>query len=174
MGDDDAGDAELPAQPVDQQVDLPRNHGVEAAGGFVVEDDFGAGHDGAREADALAHAAGDAVGEFDAGVGEAHHFELFAGAGADFGVGELRALAEREAYVVLDVQPLEEGAALEEDAEAVEAAREDLAGGFADAVVADPDLAGVGDEQADHVAEADALAGAGLADDHERLAAPDV
>lgn len=64
VGDDDAGDAEFFAEFVDELVDAIGADGIEAGGGFVVEDDAGFEDDGAGEGNALALAAGELSGEF--------------------------------------------------------------------------------------------------------------
>ena len=77
VGDGDGGGADLGDELADQRVDDAGEDRVEAGGGLVEEDDRRVGGDGAGEADALLHAAGE-LGRVEVG-----------GLGAEADAGEL-------------------------------------------------------------------------------------
>ena len=62
VGDDDEGDAFFAVELEEEVHDVFAGDGVEVAGGFVGEDDFGVVDDGTGDADALFLAAGEVVG----------------------------------------------------------------------------------------------------------------
>lgn len=77
MGDEDESGA-VGAVEIEEGVDDGGcGIGIEVAGGFVREEDFGAVHEGARDADALLFAAGELGGVVVEARGEADFFEEF-------------------------------------------------------------------------------------------------
>lgn len=117
VGDDDGSAAVVELSAADEPVDAVGDDGVEACGGFVVEDAARAADDGAGEGGAFAHAAGECGGEFVAVVGEADGGEDLVDAGVHVR-GVLHAgFAEREGDIFCDGETVEEGAVLEEHAD---------------------------------------------------------
>lgn len=90
---------------------------VEGAEGFVEEEDFGLHGEGAGDADALFHAAGDFGGEFFERVAHVDEFEVllrpFAALGAGFGAPE--DFFDGEIDVFVNGEPGEQGVVLEDD-----------------------------------------------------------
>ena len=76
VGDDQERGVDLRVEVDDQLVEVGHAHGVEAGVGLVEQDDLGVEHQGAREAGALAHPAGDLAGELPLGPLEADHLHL--------------------------------------------------------------------------------------------------
>ena len=100
----------------DEVVDVTSQDGVEAGGGFVVEDDARVGGDGPGDGDALGHAAGELVAVFLDHVVDVEGCccQAFADAGGDFWLGHLGVLAEPEGDVVKD-GAAEQGVSLKDD-----------------------------------------------------------
>ena len=170
MGDGDGGRAHLGHDFADQVVDDAGHDRIEAGGGFVEEDDFRLGGDGAGEADALLHAARQlgrqAVGHFGT---QPHAAELFEGDGAGLFLGLFqRAAQQTEGDVLPDGEGVEEGGPLEQHAEAgkkgVALAPALLGVGHVKPV--DGDRALIGRHEAEDRLDEDGFPGAGAADDH--------
>src|SRR5215470_8674049 len=104
----------------------------------------------AREADALAHAAGQLGGEQALAAGEVEDADEVAGEVGDLAVGEGGVLVQREADVVVDGERVEQGVVLEQHAHAL-AQLDDLDRRAGREVAAEQgDAAAVGAEQAHH------------------------
>ena len=140
VGDGDRGGAHLGDELADQVVDDPGHDRVEAGGRLVEEDDGRVGGDGAGEADALLHAAGELGRVEVGGLGaEPDPAELGDRQLARLGLRPAAAgVAQAEGDVLPDRQAVEQRAALEEHAEvAQEGAPVDL-GASGRAVDQDP------------------------------------
>ena len=90
--------------------------GVQAAGGAVVEQELGAGDDGARDRNAAAHAAGELGGELVDGFFEFDEVKGFDDAFVGFFFGHLF-FVKPVRDVVFDAEGVEEGAFLEDHAD---------------------------------------------------------
>ena len=135
---------------------------------------FGPQRDGARDADALAHAARQLGGKAIVDAGQVDEVERLVDARRDLALVELALLAQSHGDVLADGERVEQRGELEDVADA-RAQRVQLAPrqlGHVEAV--DPDLARVGLEQSDDVLDRDRLSGARVADDDHRLALGDV
>ncbi len=179
VADQDQGGAALPLGDAQHVEDLGLDGDVEGGGGFVGEQHVGVvGH---RHGDhgALAHAAGELVREGVQGagrVGDADQVEQVGGALAGGGPAEV--LVDADGFGDLVADPVDRGEGgqrvLEDHGDPAAADLGELPGGQADQFAAvQPDRAagaGGGGQQAEHSERGDGLAGAGLADQAERLA----
>jgi hypothetical protein len=137
---------------------------VEGGEGLVHEEDFGLDDEGAGEADALAHAAGELFGEGGLEAVEADGVEHAEAAfAAGFGVDA--AGLERGFDVFEDGEPGEEREALEDDG--------DVDFGVGDGLFMPVDLAGAGLGEAGEHAQHGGFAGAGGAEEGENFAGDD-
>ena len=117
VGDDQERRVDLRVQVDDELVQERRTDRVEAGVGLVEQHDLGVEHQGAGQAGALAHAAGDLAGELVLGAEQADQVDLLHHDVADLGLGLLGVLAQREGDVVVEVHRAEHGAVLEQHAE---------------------------------------------------------
>ena len=81
VGDEEDGDALVAVEALQEVHDFVAGFGVEVAGGFVGEDEFGLVNESAGDGDALLLAAGELVGFVVAAVVEADEVEGLGGAG---------------------------------------------------------------------------------------------
>ena len=86
VGDHQAGGLQFPVAAQDEVVDGVGGNRVEARGGLVVEDELGVHGDGAGQADAFAHAAGEFLGQEVLAARHAHEGEFLADDAADLGL----------------------------------------------------------------------------------------
>ena len=173
VGDDDGSDLEVVFESADEVIDGIGDDGVEAGGGFIVEDAFGVPDDGAGEADAFTHAAGEFDGHFVEVFFEFDDAEGFADAFFEFFVVADAGFVEGEGDVLGDVHGIEEGAVLEEDAEFAADGAELAFFHVRDIGAVDGDGALIGLEEADEMFEEDAFSTATGADEDGALAAGD-
>ena len=172
VGDDERGGVLDVALLHDELDDGGGGDGVEAAGGGVVEDEVGAGDDGAGDGDAAAHASGELGGVLGDGGFEFDEFEGFDYAAVGLFGGDVL-FVEAIGYVVFDVEGVEEGGLLEDHADLRAELVEVALGHGGDLLAEDADGAGVGAEEAIGELEQDGFSGAGGAEDDEGLAAVD-
>ncbi len=173
VGDHHDAERQGALQVADQLVELRRPDRIEAGGGLVEEQHVGIEGDGAREARALAHAAGQ-LGR-DLGprlLRQADHRELDADELGDQPVVEVGVLGEGQADVLRHGARTEQRAVLEQHAHALEdrAARVVAEGG--EILAQHLDRAAVGLLEPQDGAQQDRLAGPRAADDGDDLAAP--
>ncbi len=88
VGDEEDGEGELFADLAEDRVHFGAEGSVEALGGLVEEEDFGAAEEGAGDGAALFLAAGELVGEAGGEAGEAEAVEHFVGAAAALDAGK--------------------------------------------------------------------------------------
>jgi hypothetical protein len=174
VGDDEGGDFIIFFEAADEVVDGIGDDGVEAGGGFIVEDALGVSDDGAGESDAFAHAAGEFDGHFLEVFFEFNDAEGFADAIFESFVIADTGFAEGEGDVLGDVHGVEEGAVLEEDAEFAADGAEFAFLEVRDFGAIDDDGALIGLEEADEVFEEDAFTAAAGADEDGALATGDI
>jgi len=155
-------------------VDFGAGDGVEAGGGLVVEEDSGVQGEGAGEAGAFLHAAGDLGGVLVGVLAEADEFELDLDLDVDDLAPEAGVFLKGEGDVLGDGHGVEEGAGLEEDAEAFADLVHLALADAGDVLAEEFDGAFLGLDGADHAAEEGALAAAGAAHDDHGLAGVDV
>src|SRR5205823_5934184 len=158
--DDEEGGAHLLLDLLGQLVEVGNAHRVETGVRLVEQDDLRVHHQGACQTGTLAHATRDLAWELLEVVEHPDETEFLERDLADLLLGLVRVLAQRERGVVVHVHRAEQRAVLEEDAELAPDAVQVLlahADGF---LAVDPDLPGVGTQQADDVLEEDGLTGA--------------
>lgn len=153
VSDDHGGDGIALLQALDEVVDDVGDDGVEAGGGFVVEDDFWTTDNGPGDTDAFAHATGEVDGHFFFVGVEFDDFEGFLHAAFDLSRVFDACLDEWEGDVLGDGQAIEEGSVLEEVTDAAAERREFAFGKAAQGDAVELDGAGVGLEEADDVFE---------------------
>ena len=147
---------------------------IKTGGRFVVEHVFRTERDRARDADALAHAAGEFYRQSLSGRGQVDQLERFLNARGDFIGREMTALHEPHRDVLVDGQRVKQRRKLEDVAD-LRAKRVELpAAEFRNFEAVDKNGAAVGFEQADDVFDRDALARARVADDDHRFTLVDV
>src|ERR1043165_1072892 len=171
--DDDGRHVQLRLQVDDHLVDLLRGDRVEAGGRLVVEDHLRLEHDGAGQADALAHAAGKVDRQEVLGVRQVDELELLTHGALDLPFRHLRMLAQRKGDVLEDGHGVEECAALEEHPEFLAHAIQLFLGEIGDVLFLDDDASRVRRLEAEHVPQSDGFSGAGAAEDDEDFAAED-
>src|ERR1041385_1455891 len=171
--DDDARDAELLLEPGDEVVHPRRVDGIQARRGLVVQDDFGANGDRARQRDALLHAARQVCWPHQLDTRKAHELERPRHALVDLLLAHLVAevLLEAVRDVVPHVERVEESAALEEHGDALPEHAELLGPHFRHFVAVELDRARVRLQEADEHLQHDAFADSGTADDRQRRTA---
>ena len=182
VGDDQERRVDLGVQVDDELVEVGDADRVEAGVRLVEQDDLGVEHQGAGQAGALAHTAGDLAGELPLGTLETDHLHLLEDDPLDLRLALLRVLAQREGDVVEEVHRAEEGAVLEEDAEELADLVELVLAGLDDVGVVEDDRAPLRLQQADERLQEHRLAGTRGAEEHrdlprrqrERDIAPDV
>jgi hypothetical protein len=160
VGDEDAGEFAFADDFQDELLDVGFGVGVEGAGGFIEQEDFGTIGEGSGDADTLGLSAGEARGVAAGVAGEADLGEEF----FDLGRGEGEAMgAGAEGEVVGDGSGEEVGG-LEDKADA---AAQVAGGEGVDVGAVEEDAAGGGLVEAVEEAEEGAFAGAGGAHDGE-------
>ena len=169
--DDDRGAVELIPHLDDELVYAVRYHRIKPRGGFVVNDDFRLVNNRPRQTDPFAHAAGEFGRLFILCAGEIDEFQCLGHGLFDFSAGQGLLAVEQEADILLDGQRVEQRSALEQHAEFSTHLDQLPFIQLNDAFAVDFHVAGVGLDEADDVAQQDALAAATAPDDHRRLAA---
>src|SRR3954451_9736546 len=155
--DHDVGAAVLLVDLLDQLAQQRGADGVQAGVGLVEEHDVGVEHERAREAGALAHAAGELVRHLlarslEADLPQAAHDDVL-----DLVLRLVRVLTQREGDVVVEVHRPEQRAVLEQDAELLAHVEQVVVAHARHRLAVDQDVALVGIQQADHVLDADGL-----------------
>ena len=167
VGDDEdglGGDGLLLPELEEFGAEVFGSQDVEGAEGLVHEEDFGLDNEGAGEADALAHAAGELLGVGGLEAVEADGVEDLEGEAA--ALGGLDATGFEGGFDVFeDGEPREEGEALEDDGDV------DVSRG--DGLAVPEDLAGGGGGEAGEHAHEGRFAGAGGAQEGHDLAGGD-
>ena len=115
--DDDAGDAELFLHAHHELVDDGGGDRIESGGRLVVEDVLRLARDGARDADPLAHSAGEFDGKRLSRVGKIHELQRFLHARGDFLGREGSDLHEPHRDVFVDRERIEQRGELEDVAD---------------------------------------------------------
>ena len=171
VGDGDGGGAEALHAIDDELVDDVGHDGIKAGGGFVEEDDFGIGGDGAGQPHALLHAAGKLRRKEFANFGiEADLAEFFDGNFFCFAARHVAALDQAEGDIFPDGQGVKKRAALKQHAEAAQVFIAAYAFQAGDFLAAHLDGAGIGAEDSEDAFQHDGFSGAGAADHHQRMA----
>ena len=150
----------------DQLAEQRGAHRVKSRVGLVEEHDVGLEHERPREAGALAHPARQLVGHLGQGAGQADLVEPAHDDVLDLVLALLGVLAQREGDVVVQVHRAEQRPVLEEQAELLAHVEQIVVGHVGHRLAVDQAVALVGVQQADHVLDADRLAGARRAEDH--------
>ena len=170
VGYEDAGESVFAVEALEEGEDAFGGLGVEIAGGFVGQQEFGLGDEGAGYGEALLFPAGELAGAMVAAVGQFDACEPCGG----FGEGLLAVDAAREkrhGYVFEGGELGEEVVELPDVADVAVAVVAGLFGGEGgDVDVAAEDFAGGGFVECGEKVEEGAFAGAGLADDGDHLA----
>ncbi len=175
MSDDDAGHRIALADLQDQFVDDVGHDRVEAGGRLVVQHDFGIECQGAGQAYAFLHAAGELSGFFQlGGGGKADFLEALADDVADLRLVEAALLAQAEGDVVVDREAVEQGGALEEKTEAEALLGQVVVAQVGQAFAVEDHGPRRGPQQGDHEFEENGLAAPAFADDDDSLPARDV
>src|SRR5690606_34503516 len=117
VGDDDAGDAGGLVEADDQLVEPRDGDGVEPGGGLIVADDPRVQGDGAGDAGAFAHAAGELGGQAVGGGAQADELELHLHDDVDGLVVEVGVLTQGQGDVLGDGHRVEQRARLEAHAD---------------------------------------------------------
>ena len=172
VGDEQAGGVGDVALLDDELDDGGGGDGVEAAGGGVVEDEIGAGDDGAGDGGAAPHAAGELGGELGLRVVEGGELEGLEGTFVGFFRGDVIGV-EAIGDVVFDGEGVEEGGLLKDHPDAGAEGEEVALGHGLDFLAKDADGPGVWAEEAVDQLEEDTFAGAGGAEDDALLAGGD-
>ena len=143
--------------------------GIDADGGFVAEEEFGAVEEGGDEVEAAGHAAGKVFHGLAAAVGELDGFEGGVDAGAEVGAAEAVEFAE-DAEVLVGREIGVEGDVLRDEAEGE--AGGGMGGG--EGLAVEGEGAGVGGAEAGDQGHGGGLAGAVGAEESEEFAAGEV
>src|SRR4051812_35902354 len=167
--DHDVGAAVLLVDLLDQLAQERGANRVEAGVRLVEEHDLGVEHERASEARPLAHAAGQLVRHLLAGAAEADLLETAVDDVRDLVLALVGVLAKRERDVVPQVHRAEQRTVLEQDAELLAHLEQLVVGHVRHGLAVHEHVALVRVEQADHVLDADRLAGARGAEDHRDL-----
>src|SRR3954452_12233214 len=173
VSDDDVAAAVLRVHFLDQLAEECGADRVETRVRLVEENDLRVEHERTCEAGALAHTARELVRHLVAGATESDLAEAAVADLGDLVLGLVGVLAQRERHVVVDVHRAEERAVLEQDAELLAHLEEVVVAHVRDRLAVHQDIAVVRVEQADHVLDADGLAGSGRAQDHRDLVVRD-
>jgi dTDP-glucose 4,6-dehydratase len=171
--DDDAGHAETLARLLDQIVDPAAGDRVQAAGRLVVDDDIRLHDHGARQRDALAHAARKLAGEAILGALEPQDGQLLQHALADLLGAQPRVLSQRKRHVVHHRQRVEQRGVLKHHAELLAHGVHRPLAERHDVLTVHVDRAAGRLVEADQQPQERGLAGAGTADHDGDLTAPD-
>jgi len=173
VGYEDAGESVFAVEALEEGEDAFGGLGVEIAGGFVGQQEFGLGDEGAGYGEALLFPAGELAGAMVAAVGQFYAGEPLCG----FGEGLLAVDAAREqghGYVFEGSELGEEIVELPDVADIAVAVVAGLSGGEGgDVDVAAEDLAGGGFVECGEEVQEGTLAGAGFAYDGDHLSGGD-
>lgn len=164
VGDKEAGDVDFIMEFAEPAAEFFADLGIEGTEGFIEEEDFGAGGQGAGEGDALALAAGELGGVAFFHAAELDEVEEFIDAVGDF-PGGVFADAEAEGDVFEDGHVLEEGVMLEDEADVAVAG-----GAFGGVFAFENDGTLVGGFEAGDDAEEGGFAGAGGTEEGDEFA----
>jgi len=171
VGDENGGEVDAFVEFAEPAAEFLADFGVERAEGFVEQEDFGLGGEGAGEGDALALAAGELVGPTVGDAGELDKVEQPVDALVNFLVaGAIRATAnaEAEGNVLENGQMAKERVVLKDEADAAVTGR-----GVGDVLAMKEDAAiaaGVGVFQAGENAQEGGLTAAGGAEEGDEAA----
>ena len=152
VSDEDDGLVQLILKAEQLVLHLAADEGVEAAEWLVHQEDVGVHHQGAGQADALLHTAGELAGIGRFPAAQAHHFQYLAGAGVAFRFGDALHL-ETPGCVFQHVAMGHEAVVLEHHRYFVPAElHQFLVGHGRDVIAVNDDAAGSGFDEADEAA----------------------